>query len=118
MRLSGLGNLLRTGPQMLIKSLVHLPNFLKLFWRLFKDSRVGLMPKLLLLVIVAYVVTPVDLLPDLIPGLGQLDDLLLMFFGLKGFVRLCPREVVREHVQAIAAGEPFRKPGRGRYGRP
>ncbi len=118
MRLAGLGNLLRFGAQRLLLSLVHLPSFLKLFWRLFKDSRVGLMPKLLLLLIVVYVVMPVDLLPDFLPGLGQLDDLILIFLGLKGFVRLCPREVVREHVQAIAARDPVRRPGKGQYRRP
>ncbi len=118
MRLAGLGNLLRFGAQRLLLSLVHLPSFLKLFWRLFKDIRVGLMPKLLLLLIVVYVVIPVDLLPDFLPGLGQLDDLILIFLGLKGFVRLCPREVVREHVQAIAARDPVRRPGKGQYRRP
>ena len=112
MRLAGIGSFLRLGPQRLLSSLVHLPNFFKLFWRLFKDGRVGLTPKLLLFLLVAYVVMPVDLLPDLIPGLGQLDDLLLVFLGLKGFIRLCPREVVREHVRAIAANETVRRPGR------
>ncbi len=115
MRLGGLGNFLRFGPQRLLLSLAHLPNFLKLFWRLFKDGRVGFLPKLLLLLMAAYVVMPMDLLPDFFPGLGQLDDLLLIFLGLKGFIRLCPREVVREHVKAIAAGEPTRRRGRGQY---
>ena len=84
--------------------LYHLPKFLKLFWRLLKDPRVGFGPKLLFLVVLAYVILPVDLLPDFLPALGQLDDLLVAFLGMKGFVRLCPRDVVREHVQAIAAG--------------
>lgn len=118
MRLAAIGNFLRLGPQRLLLSLVHLPNFFKLFWRLFKDRRVGLTPKLLLLVLVAYVVTPVDLLPDLVPGLGQLDDLLLVFLGLKGFIRLCPPDVVREHVRAIAANETMRGPGRKQYKKP
>ena len=117
MKLAGLGSLLRLGPQRLLLSLVHLPNFFKLFWRLFKDGRVGIMPKLLLFAIAAYVILPVDLLPDIFPGLGQLDDLLLVFLGLKGFIWLCPREVVREHVQAIAAEVSARRPGRGQYRR-
>ncbi len=79
MKLAGLGNILRFGAKRLLLSLVHLPSFLKLFWRLLKDGRVGLTPKLLLLLIVAYVVMPVDLLPDFLPGLGQLDDLILIF---------------------------------------
>ena len=118
MRFAGLGNLLRFGAQRLLLSLVHLPSFLKLFWRLLKDGRVGWTPKFLILMILAYVVMPVDLLPDFLPGLGQLDDLILIFLGLKGFIRLCPREVVREHVQAIAARDPVPRPGKGQYRRP
>jgi len=97
-------SLLRLGPQRLLLLLYHLPKFLRLFWRLLKDRRVGFGPKLLFLVVLAYVIWPVDLLPDFIPALGQLDDLLVAFLGIKGFIRLCPRDVVREHVQAIAAG--------------
>jgi len=83
----------------------HLPKFLKLFWRLLKDHRVSFGAKLLLLLVIAYVIMPADILPDFLPGLGQLDDLLLIFLGMKGFIRLCPKDVVREHVLAIAAGE-------------
>lgn len=103
-RLGGFGNLLRLGPHRLGAFLLHLPNFLRLFWRLLKDPRVGLAPKLLLLVMVVYVLMPVDFLPDFLVPLGQLDDLLVIFLGLRGFVRLCPKEVVREHVRVIAAG--------------
>ena len=101
-RVNSLAYLLRLGPQRLMAVIRHLPNFLRLFWRLFKDSRVGLGPKLLILGLAAYFLLPIDLLPDFLPGLGYIDDLLLTFVGLKGFVSLCPREVVREHVQAIA----------------
>lgn len=83
--------------------LLYLPKFLKLFWRLLKDSRVALGPKLLLLLVVAYVIAPLDLLPDFLPALGQLDDLVLVFLGMKGFIWLCPKDVVREHVLAIGA---------------
>ncbi len=105
MRITSLAALLRFGPQKIRQIFYHLPKFLKLFWRLLMDSRVSLWPKLLLIFVIAYVFTPLDLLPDFIAGLGQLDDLIVIFLGLRGFVRLCPREVVREHVQAIAAGQ-------------
>ena len=82
----------------------HLPSFLRLFWRLFKDPRVGIKAKLLALGAFAYLILPTDLVPDLLPALGQLDDLLLLFLGAKGFVKLSPPEVVREHVQRIAEG--------------
>lgn len=102
-RVSLLAYLFRLGPQRLIALIQHLPNFFRVFWRLFKDPRVGLGPKLIVFGLVVYFVLPVDLLPDFLPGLGLLDDLLLTFLGLKGFIALCPKEVVREHVREIAA---------------
>jgi uncharacterized membrane protein YkvA (DUF1232 family) len=83
----------------------HLPGFVKLFSRLAKDSRVALGPKLLLAGILAYLILPTDLLPDFLVGLGQVDDLLVLFLGLKLFLRLCPKAVVQEHVRAIAAAK-------------
>lgn len=83
----------------------HLPNFLRLFWKLFKDPRVGFRPKLLIFGLVAYFLLPVDLIPDFFPALGHFDDLLLTFLGLKAFVSLCPREVVREHVAEIGQSQ-------------
>jgi len=100
----GLGNLFRLGPLRIGAFLLHLPNFLRLFWRLLKDPRVGLAPKLILLAMVVYVLVPVDLLPDFLVPLGQLDDIFVIFLGLRSFVKLCPQEAVREHVRAIAAG--------------
>jgi uncharacterized membrane protein YkvA (DUF1232 family) len=87
-----------------IQMLTHLPSFLKLFSRLVKDSRVNLVPKLVLLAILGYIVLPMDLVPDFIPGLGQVDDLVVALAGLKLFLRLCPPAVVQEHVKSIAAG--------------
>jgi uncharacterized membrane protein YkvA (DUF1232 family) len=104
MRLRTLDVLWRLGPQRLIQVWYHLPNFFKLFGRLLIDRRVSPWPKLMLVLVLVYVLAPLDLLPDLLVGLGQIDDLVLVFLGLRGFVKLCPPEVVREHVRAIAAG--------------
>jgi len=84
--------------------LAHLPSFLKLFSRLVKDPRVNLAPKLVLLGVLAYVALPIDLVPDFVPGLGQADDVAVLLAGLKLFLRLCPPEVVQEHVKSIAGG--------------
>ena len=83
--------------------LSHLPSFVKLFSRLIKDPRVAASPKLALAAILAYVVSPIDLLPDFIIGVGQIDDLAVILGGLKLFLRLCPSEVVQEHLRAITA---------------
>jgi len=92
------------GLRRLIQILVYLPSFAKVFFRLIKDGRVPLGSKMLLLLVLAYLVMPTDLLPDFLLGLGQIDDLLVVFLGFRLFLRLCPKEVVQEHVQAIAAG--------------
>lgn len=103
-RLSSLAYLLRLGPRRLLGLVQHLPSFLRLFWRLFKDPRVGLKAKALALGVVAYLIMPADFVPDLLPALGHFDDLLLLFLGAKGFIALCPREVVQEHVRRIGEG--------------
>lgn len=83
----------------------NLPSFCRLFSRLIKDERVGLGPKLVVVGIMAYLVLPTDFIPDFLLGLGQLDDLVVLFTGLKVFLRLCPPEVVQEHLRAISAGK-------------
>ncbi len=103
-RLSSLAYLLRLGPRRLLGLVRHLPSFIRLFWRLFKDPRVGMKAKALALGVFAYLILPADLLPDLLPALGHVDDILLLFLGARGFIALCPRDVVREHVQRIAQG--------------
>ena len=68
------------------------------------DGRVPLWSKLPLILLPLYVVSPIDLVPDFLFGLGQIDDLVVVLLGLQLFVRLCPPQVVREHVQMISSG--------------
>lgn len=81
----------------------HVPSFAKLYWRLFRDRRVTLLPKALLVLIAIYLFSPLDVVPEFIPIVGTMDDLVVGLAGLWLFVRLCPPPVVREHVRAIAA---------------
>lgn len=88
-----------------LRLLLHLPNLARLYWRLFKDPRVGWLAKLVLLAGVAYVLVPIDMIIDLpfaIPG--YLDDAIVMALALKAFIKLCPPNVVREHVMIIDQG--------------
>jgi uncharacterized membrane protein YkvA (DUF1232 family) len=86
-----------------LRLLVHLPNFFRLFARLIKDPRVSFSPKLVVAGILAYVLLPADLLPDFLVGIGQIDDLVVILVGLKLFLKLCPPEVVQEHLEMIGA---------------
>ncbi|MGH7844564.1 MAG: YkvA family protein [Candidatus Binatia bacterium] len=104
MRSKSFAVLWQLGPRRVFQVIHSLPKFLKLFWRLLRDNRVSTKPKILLLALAAYVLIPIDLVPDFLPVLGQIDDLALIYLGLQAFIRLCPQPVVREHVQVIAAG--------------
>lgn len=91
----------RQHPLTVMRFLVQLPNFARLFWRLLCDQRVNVVAKGLLLATGAYVLSPLDFLPDLMPLVGQLDDLTLFALGCRAFLQLCPTEVVQEHVKQI-----------------
>jgi uncharacterized membrane protein YkvA (DUF1232 family) len=87
----------------------------RLVWRLLKDNRVPGWVKLIPVAGLIYLISPIDLLPDLmLPGLGEVDDVMIILLALKGFVDLSPPGVVREHLenllgrrgQAPMAGEP------------
>lgn len=77
---------------------------LRLAWRLWRDKRVSLWPKLVPLATLAYVLVPFDLLADPILGLGQLDDLGVILLGLRLFVALCPARLVAQHRYQLADG--------------
>jgi uncharacterized membrane protein YkvA (DUF1232 family) len=59
-----------------------------------RDPRTPPLVRLLALLVAAYALSPIDLIPDFIPLLGYLDDLLLVPLGLALVVRLTPREVL------------------------
>jgi uncharacterized membrane protein YkvA (DUF1232 family) len=73
----------------------------RLAWRLMFDPRVSLWLKTIVPASLVYLVSPIDFMPDVIPGLGQLDDLALLVLGVKLFIELCPPEIVREHLQEL-----------------
>jgi len=64
--------------------------------------------KLLVAVIVAYAFSPIDLIPDFVPVLGYLDDLVLIPLGIALAIKLVPQAVLDEcHAQAARqAGKP------------
>ena len=65
-------------------------------WLAARDSRTPLAAKIVAGVVAAYALSPVDLIPDFIPVLGYLDDLLLVPAGIWLAVRLIPPELFAE----------------------
>lgn len=61
-----------------------------------RDSRVPWYAKVLALATAAYALSPIDLIPDFIPVLGYLDDLIIVPLGILLAVRLVPAEVMQE----------------------
>lgn len=68
-----------------------------------RDPRVPWYAKAVLLMVAAYVVSPIDLVPDFIPVLGHVDDVLLVPLGVLIATRLMPPEVLEEHRRRAAA---------------
>jgi len=82
----------------------YLPHFIRVFYRLMIDRRVSTLAKLVPCIGLLLLLTPPALELDLIPGVGQLDWLLVGYISLKLFLWLCPPEVVREHVAQVGRG--------------
>lgn len=81
----------------------RLVNTLRLVWRLLTDARIPGLTKLIVPAALVYVLFPIDVVPDLILGLGQLDDLGVIALAATLFIELCPQDVVQEHRRALAA---------------
>ncbi len=72
-----------------------------------RDPRVPWFAKMLGIAIIAYALSPIDLIPDFIPVLGYLDDLIIVPLGIALVIRLIPADVMAEHIeQADAADRP------------
>ncbi len=77
-----------------------------LAWHLLLDPRVSLLAKLVPAAALVYVVSPIDLIPDLIVGFGQLDDIAIVLLGIRLFIALCPPEVVQWYRNQLGQHEP------------
>lgn len=76
-----------------------------MIWLAARDPRVPLAPKLLAGAVAAYALSPIDLIPDFIPVLGLLDDLLIVPAGIWLALRLIPADLVADLRAQEADGE-------------
>ena len=74
---------------------------LRLARALLADRRVPLLARLILPVLVLYLAMPLDLIPDFIPVLGYLDDVLIVLAAAWLFLRLVPAGLLEGHVAAL-----------------
>ena len=69
----------------------------RLAWRLIRDARTPMLPKLILGAAILYVLSPLDFIPDLVPFLGQMDDLAVLALALDLFFKNVPDWLRLEH---------------------
>lgn len=74
-----------------------LPNLVKLVSGLVRDRRVPWKHKAVLAGTIAYVLSPIDIIPGVIPGIGQLDDLALLAFGLRAILAEVDQQIILSH---------------------
>lgn len=80
---------------------INLKNHLKLYYALYRDKRTPRISKIFLFIALAYLATPFDIIPDFVPVLGQLDDLILIPLLLYISVKSIPKPLYDEHYKRI-----------------
>jgi uncharacterized membrane protein YkvA (DUF1232 family) len=80
---------------------------LRLAARLLREPRVPLYVKALPVLALLYVISPLDFIPDVLPIIGQIDDLGLLVVTVKLFLKLCPAAVAAFHTSALSSGRPY-----------
>jgi len=74
----------------------HLNTEIYTLYLAYRDPRVKWYVKVFILLIIAYALSPVDIIPDFIPILGYLDDLIILPLGIFLVIKLIPQEVKEE----------------------
>ena len=73
-------------------------------WKLFKHADTPLAAKLVAVAVLAYAVSPIDLIPDFIPVIGLLDDMILLPLGVALVVKLTPRHLWQARLAEAEVG--------------
>ena len=88
--------------------LFRLISSIRLIWKLLTDSRVPFWIRIALPLALIYVISPIDILPDFIPVMGRVDDIIAIVAGIMILLKLAPKKVVNQHKkdnQTIIDGE-------------
>lgn len=99
MNLSSSSRYLRLG-----RLVIRLPTYARIVWGIVRDPRTPIGLKGMLVAALAYVLLPVDIIPDAIPIIGQADDLTVLLLVLDLFIANAPDEVRAEHTSRARNG--------------
>jgi uncharacterized membrane protein YkvA (DUF1232 family) len=88
----------RTGAKRTVMYYIRqLPQYVKLLGGLATDPRVSMIDKMFVLGAIAYIIMPLDLIPDFIPFLGEVDDVYLLMLALQRLIANAGRPVLLDH---------------------
>ena len=79
------------------RAVFAIPNLARLMWGMMRDRRVALLDKALVVGALAYLVSPIDILPDFVPFFGQIDDVVVLLLAMRRLLARTPVEVMAEH---------------------
>jgi uncharacterized membrane protein YkvA (DUF1232 family) len=82
----------------------RLATHLLALWKLFRHPDTPRPAKMVALLVLAYALSPIDLIPDFIPVLGWLDDLILLPLGIALAVKMTPRQLWLDRVAEAEQG--------------
>lgn len=75
----------------------QLPKYVRLLTGLATDNRVSMLDKMFVLGAIAYIVMPIDLIPDFIPFFGEIDDVYILILALQRLIANAGRTVLLDH---------------------
>ena len=88
----------RTGAKRtLVGAIRSIPDYLRLLFGLFRDPRVSLFDKGLVVAAIAYAISPIDLIPDFIPIIGQADDVFFLLLATQHLIANAGWDVIEAH---------------------
>ncbi len=84
---------------------ISLKNNLVAMYLVYKDKRLSWGVRIFTLCVVAYAFSPIDLIPDFIPVIGYLDDLILVPIGIYFALKMIPKDIFQECLEQAKAME-------------
>ncbi len=88
----------RTGAKRsVMNAITQLPSYVRLLIGLISDSRVSKLDRFFVIAAVAYIISPIDFIPDVIPFFGEVDDVFLLMIALQRLVNHAGRNVLLAH---------------------
>src|ERR1700730_11915643 len=87
----------RNKKQLMLELLLFIPNLVALLIGLLRDERVSQADKAILAGVIMYVIIPLDIIPDFIPFIGQVDDAYLLAISILRLLNRADQRVVLDH---------------------